>query len=217
MFNNNKSDFGATIGGFLIVGFLALLLGITMWDLKFDFTGETYFTYLGSLFSIVCIIGIITGFICLYKAFLTEGVTFILVSVCALSISGGIYGFPFVVGMPVAIAFLVAFVIAGFMGFREGYLDLAIINGLFGAFALGIFGFTYEPEAMVYLFLGIFTVAAAAVSFYVALVEWMGAQDFIQEYEEAVFGCGCDDECGCGCEDDDECECGENCTCNKDE
>jgi hypothetical protein len=102
------------------------------------------------------------------------------------------------------------------MGFREGYLDLAIINGLFALFSFIAFGFDFEAEA-VFVFLGLFMIAAAAVSFYVAVVEWMGAQDFIQEYEEAVFGgCCCDDDCDCGCEDG-ECDCGDECTCHKDE
>ena len=207
MFNNNKSDFASTIGGFFIVGFVALLLGVYSLDFCWDFMD---YPYMGTIPSIACIIGIITGFICLYKAFLTEGFTFILVSVCGYTVYVSN-------GMMIALAFLVLFAIVGFMGFREGYLDLAIINGLFALFSFIAFGFDFYDAEFIFVFLGLFMIAAAAVSFYVAVVEWMGAQDFIQEYEEAVFGgCCCDDDCDCGCEDG-ECTCGDECTCHKDE
>jgi len=207
MFNNNKSDFAATIGGFFLVGFFALCLAINVLDARFEWTDGMY---MGSLFLVASVIGLITGFVCLYKAFLTEGMTFILVSVCALCISGGIIGNP-AHGISLSLVFLVAFAIVAFMGFREGYLDLTIINGLFAIFSFIYFGFTFEA-AVIFVLAALILLAAAAVSFYVAVVEWMGAQDFIQEYEEAVFGgccddnCCCDDDCDCDC-DDDECDC----------
>ena len=206
MFNNNKSDFAATIGGFLLVGFIALLLGVFTLDRILEFME---YSYMGSLPFLACIIGILAGFICLYKAFLTEGFTFILVSVCG-------YVAYTSEGMMIALAFLALFAIVAFMGFREGYLDLTIINGLFAIFSFIYFGFTFEA-AVIFVLAALILLAAAAVSFYVAVVEWMGAQDFIQEYEEAVFGgCCCDDDCDCDCEDG-ECDCGDECTCHKDD
>ena len=219
MFNNNKSDFAATIGGFILVGFLALCLAVRTLDIKYEFVD--YFVYnMSNLAFTITVVGVLCGIVCLYKAFLTEGFTFLLVSLFAYATAG------MDAALPVAIAFLAVFVIVGFMGFREGYLDLAIINGLFAVYAFSYLGFFYDAESFIFLFAGILMILAAAVSFYVAVVEWMGAQDFIQEYEEAVFGCCCDDDCccedddcgcGCGCEDDDcECECGDDCTCHKD-
>ena len=207
MFNNNKSDFAATIGGFLLVGFIALLLGVFTLDRILEFME---YPYMGSIPFLACIIGILAGFICLYKAFLTEGFTFILVSVCG-------YVAYTSEGMMIALAFLALFAIVAFMGFREGYLDLAIINGLFAIFSFVGFGFDLADAEFMYVILGLVLLAAATVSFYVAVIEWMGAQDFIQEYEEAVFGgCCCDDDCDCDCEDG-ECDCGDECTCHKDD
>lgn len=210
MFNNNKSDFAATIGGFILVGFVAACVAMSALDYNFGFSENGY--SMGSIPLFTMFLGLFVGIVCLYKAFLTEGMTFILVSLCAYLIEPGTHW----IGL--SIIFLVTFAIVGYMGFREGYLDLAIINGLFGICAFCSFGFTYSSGDIMLLFIGLIMLAAAVISFYVAVVEWMSAQDFIQEYEEAVFGCG-DDCCCCegGCECDDEvCECGEeNCTCNK--
>jgi hypothetical protein len=208
MFNNNKSDFAATIGGFILVGFLALCLAVRTFDIKFDFVDYIVHDMSGVAF-LITVVGVFCGIVCLYKAFLTEGFTFILVPLFAYATAG------MDAALPVAIGFLIVFLIIGFMGFREGYLDLAIINGLFAVYAFAYLGFFYDAESFIFLFAGILMVLAAAVSFYVAVIEWMGAQDFIQEYEAAIFGCCCDDDdCCCGCEDDD-CECGDDCTCHK--
>lgn len=216
MFNNNRSDFAATIGGFFLVGFFAACLGISHLDIKFNF--DDVHLYIGRVIFIATVLGIFAGLVCLYKAFLTEGMTFLLVSVCSLVITGGLFGEPSA-GISLSIAFLVAFAIVGYMGYREGYLDLAIINGLFGAYAFFTFGFAYMPGDFIHVLLGIVMILVSVCSFYVAVVEWMGAQDFIHDYEEAMFEGYCDDDCNCGCDEVCECEkCGceskDTCTCD---
>ncbi|MGN1044645.1 MAG: hypothetical protein ACI4Q9_01650 [Candidatus Methanomethylophilaceae archaeon] len=209
MFDTKRSDFATTIGGFLLVAFFALCIGLRMFNIELDlFEGEGIL----KLTRLLTVIGVLVGFFCLCKAFLTEGFTFLLVTAFGYAAASAIPP----VGLDLAIGMCALFAVVAFMGYREGYLDLTIINALFALVALLYFGFDLSDMGFVYIILGLLLIVAAGVSGYVAVVDWISAQDFILEYEEEVFGdcCCCDDD-DCCCDDDDDCCCDDDCDCHK--
>ena len=217
MFDTKKSDFATTIGGFLLVGFLALCIGLRLLNIEFDMFGGAGVVNLSFLLTTI---GVLVGFFCLYKAFLTEGFTFLMVSAFGYACFSAT---TVPVGLDLAIGMCALFAIIAFMGFREGYLDLTIINVAFAVVALVYFGFDLSDMGFLNIILGLLLFVAAGVSGYVAVVDWISAQDFILEYEEEVFGdccccdddCDCDDDCCCEEEEEDDCGCGDDCCCHK--
>ena len=217
MFDTKKSDFATTIGGFLLVGFLALCIGLRVLNIEFDMFGGAGVLNLSFLQTTI---GVLVGFFCLYKAFLTEGFTFLMVSAFGYACFSAT---TVPVGLDLAIGMCALFAIIAFMGFREGYLDLTIINVAFAVVALVYFGFDLSDMGFLNIILGLLLFVAAGVSGYVAVVDWISAQDFILEYEEEVFGdccccdddCDCDDDCCCEEEEEDDCGCGDDCCCHK--
>ena len=217
MFDTKKSDFATTIGGFLLVGFLALCIGLRLLNIELDLFNGAGVVNLSFLLTTI---GVLVGFFCLYKAFLTEGFTFLMVSAFGYACFSAT---TVPVGLDLAIGMCALFAIIAFMGFREGYLDLTIINAAFAVVALVYFGFDLSDMGFLNIILGLLLFVAAGVSGYVAVVDWISAQDFILEYEEEVFGdccccdddCDCDDDCCCEEEEEDDCGCGDDCCCHK--
>ena len=212
MYNDDRSDFAAPIVGFLYVGFVAIMVGV------YAITGciESLRLNLDSaVFYYAGIAGFVIAGFNLYKAYIPEGVTFGLVAFVAFAsqnlfvwtqVDINEYAFHAVSAfLAAAIALLVLFVLAGILSFLRGYLDLAIINGAMGAAAFFIIGWS-GPKA-VFIVGGIVALVAAGVALYVAFVDWMFAQDVLEDIEDDF--CCDDDECDCGCEHGEDCECDE--------
>ena len=85
MFSTERSDFGSTIAGYLFAAILLILGGLQFLNLQF----ELFDTTNPVPFRILAILLVVSGAIALWKAYIIDGVTFMIV---ALSGSGFTFG-----------------------------------------------------------------------------------------------------------------------------
>ena len=193
MFSTERSDFGSTIAGYLFAAILLILGGLQFLNLQFDLFDTTN----PVPFRILAILLVVSGAIALWKAYIIDGVTFMIVA-----LSGS--GFMIATLDPMfMITIAIAALATAFMSYRAGdYFVLALnvavaISVVLISLIANVDAISDNPAIT-----GAFLLVAGAIAGYLCLSDWMLVQDIAMDYEEEMFG---DDECDCG--DDCECHC----------
>ena len=195
MFSTERSDFGSTIAGYLFAAILLIFAALQLFNGQFKlFDNSVAVPFVTLAFLLVC-----ASAIALWKAYIIDGVTFMLVGLTAYTfVYNGVTMF--------SIAIAIAAVFAGFMAFRVG--DVFVL-GLNAVLAISNILMAFTPKATFLadnpVIAGIFVLIAGLVAGYLCLSDWMLVQDISMDYEEEMFDDCCDDECDCG--DDCECHC----------
>ena len=202
MFNDDRSDFAVPIAGLFMFGVMSLLFALLMLNTKYDLADADSATMAVSVLSVIGILGIIDGAIALKKAYLVEGFSFITYSVFALCCSGLVLSTGN--NLMLGIVALVVMLFLAFMSFRAEVLDMAVIDLLLGIALLLMLGF----EDM-FLIASIFMILVFLVCAYACFNDWSYVQEVLEDYEDAMYEDGSDDDgCECGCHDD-HCDCGD--------
>ncbi len=199
MFSTERSDFGSTIAGYLLVAIALILGGLQFLNVQF----ELFDTTNPMMFRILAILLVAAGAIALWKAYIIDGVTYIIVG---LSCSG----FMIMTLDPMFMfALAIAAVATAFMAFRVG--DIFVL-GLNVALAVSMILIAFlDGENFVSdnpVIISIFLLICGVIAGYLCISDWMLVQDISMDYEDEMFG---DDDCCC-CDDD--CECGDDCECH---
>ena len=197
MFSTERSDFGSTIAGYLLAAILLLLGGLQFLNLQYDIFDTTNPT----MFRILAILLVAAGAIALWKAYIIDGVTYIIV---------GLSGSGFMIGT-LDPMFMVALAIAAgataFMSYRVGDIFVLGFNVIL-AVSMILIAFIGNVDFIADnpIIISIFLLIAGVIAGYLCISDWMLVQDIAMDYEEEMFDdCCCDDECDCG--DDCECHC----------
>ncbi|MFA6680244.1 MAG: hypothetical protein WCR96_07140 [Candidatus Methanomethylophilaceae archaeon] len=194
MFSNEKSDFAVPVVGSLLLAMILFIYGLNSINYEYDFLESSY-----SLSIVLLVLGILLTFFAsaaLWKAYLIEGMTFLLIGITSICI--GFFGFG-VDDVFILVIVIVAAVIA-FMSYRAGDMITLLINILVAVAFIGtLSGIDYDYT----LIFGILTLVAGIIALYASVDDWMLVQDVASEYADDLFDE--DDECNCGC--DDNCDC----------
>ena len=195
MFSTERSDFGSTIAGYFLAAIALLFGGLKLLNIQCNLFPDINYTPFG----ILALLLICAGAIALWKAYIIDGITFMIVGLTAYAFSVG--------NVPM---FLIALAFAasatGFMSFRVGDMFVLSLNvcvaiaSLIGALSAKVTFFVDNPVVS-----GIFLFIAAGLAGYLCISDWMLVQDIAMDYEDEMF-----DDCCC---DDDECCCGDDCDC----
>ena len=202
MFSTERSDFGSTIAGYLFSAILLLFGGLQLLNQQF----EMFDASLDIPFRTLALLLVCASAIALWKAYIIDGVTFMLV---------GLTAYAFVAGnVPMfLIAIAIAALAAAFMSYRVGDVFVLGLNVVL-AIAVILMAFSVKADFLGDnpIVAGIFFLIAGCVAGYLCLSDWMLVQDISMDYEEEMMGdCCCDDdECCC----DDDCDCGDDCECH---
>ena len=197
MFSTERSDFGSTIAGYLFAAILLLFSGLQLLNAQCDLFENS----MDIPFRTIALLLVIASGIALWKAYIIDGVTFILV---------GLSGSGFMIGTldPMfMIAIAIAALATAFMSYRVGDVFVLGLNVTLAVSAVLIalitnIDFISDNPIVTSIFLLIGGIIAG----YLCLSDWMLVQDIAMDYEEEMFDdCCCDDECDCG--DDCECHC----------
>jgi len=196
MFSNEKSDFAVPVVGSLLLAMVLLVYGLSSINYEYDFL-ESYSTPI-----VLLVLGILLTFFAsaaLWKAYLIEGMTFLLIGITSICVSFlGLVDFDDIL---VLIVVITAAVIA-FMSYRAGDMITLIINALIAVAFVGKLSCINYDYTLIF---GILTLIAGIIALYASMDDWMLVQDVASEYADELFDE--DDECDCGCND-------ENCNCS---
>ena len=196
MFSTERSDFGSTIAGYLFAAILLLFSGLQLLNAQCDLFENS----MDIPFRTIALLLVIASGIALWKAYLIDGVTFMIV---------GLLAYAFIAGnVPM---FLIALACAAsataFMSFRVG--DVFVLSLNVGV-AIGAIIMALMPKVTFLgdnpIVAGIFFFLCAGLAGYLCISDWMLVQDIAMDYEEEMF-----DDCCC---DDDDCCCGDDCECH---
>ena len=186
------------IAGYLLVAITLILGGLQFLNLQFELFDTTNVM----IFKILPILLIAASAIALWKAYIIDGVTYIIVG---LSCSGFVLG-TFDPMFMIAIA--VAAVATAFMAYRVG--DIFVL-GLNAAFAASMILMAFLDGANFISdnpgILCIPLLISGIIAGYLCISDWMLVQDISMDFEEEMYG---DDKCCC----DDDCDGGDNCQCH---
>ncbi|MFA5453661.1 MAG: hypothetical protein WC248_08820 [Candidatus Methanomethylophilaceae archaeon] len=212
MFSNEKSDFAVPVVGSLLLAMILFIYGLNSINYEYDFLESSY-----SLSIVLLVLGILLTFFAsaaLWKAYLIEGMTFLLIGITSICI--GFFGFG-VDDVFILVIVIVAAVIA-FMSYRAGDMITLLINILVAVAFIGtLSGIDYDYT----LIFGILTLVAGIIALYASVDDWMLVQDVASEYADDLFDE--DDECNSNEDIDEECDhvscsvghkCDDNCDCN---
>ena len=206
MFSTERSDFGSTIAGYLLVAITLILGGLQFLNLQFELFDTTNVM----IFKILPILLIAAGAIALWKAYIIDGVTYILVGLSCSGFVLGTFDPMFMVALAIAAA------ATAFMAYRVGDIFVLGLNAAFAvsivtiAFLDGVNFISDNPGVI-----SIFLLISGIIAGYLCISDWMLVQDISMDYEEEMMGdCCCDDDCDCS--DDCECHChDEECQCEE--
>ena len=201
MFSTERSDFGSTIIGYFLSAIALLFGGLKLVNMQFDwFPGTSY-----APFTILALLLICASAVALWKAYIIDGITFMLAGLISYAFVGG--------NLPVfLIVVTIAAAVAAFMAIRVGDVFVFAVNvtlgigALMGMLAAKVTLFVDNP-----MISGLFLIISGLIAGYLCISDWMLVQDISMDYEEEMFGedgCCCDDDCDCGCHDKD-CQCEE--------
>ena len=203
MFSTERSDFGSTIAGYLFSAIALIFAALQLFNLQFDMFESSLAVPFGTLAFLL----IVASAIALWKAYIIDGVTFMLVGLVSYAfVAGDVPLFLIVIG--------IAALATGFMSYRVGDVFVLGLNVLL---AISMFLAAFAPKAAFLadnpVIAGIFLLIAGLVAGYLCLSDWMLVQDIALDYEEEMYGdCCCDDDCECG----DDCDCEGECHCHDD-
>ena len=207
MFSTERSDFGSTIAGYLFSAILLLFAGLQLLNQQFEMFKVSFIIP----FQTLALLLVCASAIALWKAYIIDGVTYMLVALTA---------YAFVVGnVPMfLIVIAIAALATAFMSYRVGDVFVLGLNVVL-AIAVILMAFTVKADFLSDnpIIAGVFFLIAGMVAGYLCLSDWMLVQDISMDYEEEMMGdCCCDDDCDCS--DDCECHChDEECQCEEKE
>ena len=199
MFSTERSDFGPTIAGYLLVAAMFITIGASALNAQFDYP-------LGK-FAVMDTMGALgwlligASVIALWKAYVLDGVTFLGAALIAMSMH---FVFSPILVTVIFIAFLVAFMALRVCDYYVLALNAVII--IIAVLRIMLFAevsFLVDNPLIVAIPEFVAGLFAAAL----CINDWVLFQDLAMDYEEEMFGddCCCDDECDCSCEG--ECHC----------
>ena len=204
MFSTERSDFGSTIAGYLLVAITLILGGLQFLNLQFELFDTTNVM----IFKILPILLIAAGAIALWKAYIIDGVTYILVGLSCSGFVLGTFDPMFMIALAIAAA------ATAFMAYRVGDIFVLGLNAAFAvsmvtiAFLDGVNFISDNPGII-----SIPLLISGIIAGYLCISDWMLVQDISMDYEEEMMGdCCCNDDCGDDCEchcHDEECQCEE--------
>lgn len=202
MFSTERSDFAVPITGYLL---MAVVLGITA--LGFLNAGNWLDNYYGfDVVKILSVILVIVGLVSLWKAYIVDGISFVLFGVMSyvIALHNDPSSIPLIIG--------VVMILVAAMAYRAGDI-LVLTNDVLigiGLILIAFYGYNFDAKALA-LVSAIFLILAVAVSLFICYNDWSLVQDIASDYQESMFEgddcCCCGDDCECGCHDDD-CQCG---------
>ena len=198
MFSTERSDFGSTIAGYLFSAILLLFAGLQLLNQQFDM----FETSLDVPFRTLALLLVCASAIALWKAYIIDGVTFMLIGLTA-------YAFVAVNVPMFMIAIAIAALATAFMSYRVGDVFVLGLN-IVRAIAMLLMAFTAKADFLSDnpIIAGVFFLIAGCVAGYLCLSDWMLVQDISMDYEEEMMGdCCCDEDCDCDCDCDEDCEC----------
>ena len=199
MFSTERSDFGSTIAGYFFAAILLILGGLQFLNLQI----ELFDTTNPVPFRILAILLVVSGAIALWKAYIIDGVTFMIVALAGS-------GFMIATMDPMfMITIAIAALATAFMAFRVGDYFVLGLNVVV-AIAVVLISLIEDVDFISDnpVIAGIFFLIGGAIAGYLCLSDWMLVQDIAMDYEEEIFGdCCCDDDCECGDDCGDDCEC----------
>ena len=204
MFSTERSDFGSTIAGYLFSAILLLFAGLQLLNQQFDM----FETSLDVPFRTLALLLVCASAIALWKAYIIDGVTFMLIGLTA-------YAFVAVNVPMFMIAIAIAALATAFMSYRVGDVFVLGLNVVLAIGAI-LMAFTANADFLADnpIIAGIFFFIAGIVAGYLCLSDWMLVQDISMDYEDEMFGdCCCDDDCECG----EDCDCEGKCHCHDEE
>jgi len=196
MFSNEKSDFAVPVVGSLLLAMTLFIYGLYSINYKYDFLTTSY-----SISAVLFVFGILLTFFAvasLWKAYLIEGMTFLLVG--AVSLCAGMLGFQTIKDDILILIVVIIAVVVAFMSYRAGDIIILAINVLIAIASIGMLSCIEYDYVLVF---GILTLIAGMIALYASVDDWMLVQDVASEYADELFD---EDECCC---DDEECNCGE--------
>ena len=214
MFSTERSDYGSTIAGYLLSAVMLIFAALQEFNGQFNLFTES----VDVPFRTLALFLVIAGAIAIWKAYITDGVTFMII---------GLGAYAFVTNVPMfLIALAIAALVTAFMTYRVGDMFALALNAVF-AVAMILVAFTSEADFLADnpVIAGIVFLIGAGIAGYLCLSDWMLFQDIAKDYFDEMFGdeeCCCDDDCCCNDEEchchDGECDChNEECQCEEKE
>ena len=205
MFSTERSDFGSTIAGYLFSAMLLIFGALQLINQQFEiFEGSVNLA-----FRTLALLLVGASVIALWKAYIIDGVTYMIVALTAYAFLAMDPMFMF--------AIAIAALATAFMSYRVGDVFVLSLNVIV-AIAVIIIGLSVKVDALSDnpVIAGIALLIAGAIAGYLCISDWMLVQDIAMDYEEEMYGddccCGDDDCCG-----DDECDCEGECHCHDEE
>lgn len=198
MVSNEKSDFAVPVIGSLLLAVTLFIYGLYSLNYKYDFLTSSY-----SILTVLFVFGVLLTFFAvasLWKAYLIEGMTFLLVG--AVSLCTGILGFQNIRDDIIILIVVILAVVVAFMSYRAGDILILSINVLIAIASVGMLSSINFDYVVVF---GILTLVAGIIALYASVDDWMLVQDVASEYADDLYGdeCTCDDE-ECCCNDEEE-------------
>ncbi|MFA6709886.1 MAG: hypothetical protein WC067_04910 [Candidatus Methanomethylophilaceae archaeon] len=193
MFSNEKSDFAVPVIGSLLLAMTLFIYGLYSINYKYDFLTSSY-----SILTVLFVFSILLTFFAvasLWKAYMIEGMTFLLVG--AISLCTGVLGFQNIRDDIIILIVVILAIVVAFMSYRAGDIITLSINVLVAIASVGMLSSIDYDYVVVF---GILTLIAGIIALYASVDDWMLVQDVASEYADDLYG----DECIC---DDEECCC----------
>ena len=207
MFSTERSDFGPTIAGYLLVAAMFITLGASALNAQFDYPlGK--FAIMGMMGALGWLL-IGASVIALWKAYVLDGVTYLGAALIAMSVH---FIFSPVLVAVIFIAFLVAFMALRVCDYYALALNaVIIITAVLRIMLFADAGFIVDNPIIV----AIPEIVAGLFAAALCINDWVLFQDLAMDYEEEMFGddCCCDDDCECS----DDCDCEGECHCHDEE
>lgn len=203
MFTNERSDYAVPIVGYLLVAAILIFEGISAlyYGKILDNDADFHFLMYFSLFLVI------VAFISLFKAYIVDGITFLLIGGTMFAICNLFTYYNMHIDASVDIIIGIALLVAAVMAFRAKDLLVLITDVAAGImfFLDGIFFFNMDLTAVA-IIAAVFAFIGGAMALYICVTDWMLVQDIADQYEQEMLGddcCCCDDECQC----EGECHC----------
>lgn len=198
MYYDDRSDFGAIIAGMVFLLISLLLIGIASLKAGFNlnFGMEWEIEAMGTVFTVLGILGlIITGFV-IYKGFFVEGVLFGVIACWMIFFEPGVI---------FAIVLAVVLALIAVMSFLEKQKEIAILAVVLIVSVILIRATNNDTCVGIG---GIVTVIAAIAVLVLTFLRWREVQNYIEDIENECLDNGC-------CPPGSDCHCKDDCPCEK--
>ena len=197
MFSTKRSDFGSTIAGYLLAAVMLIFAALQLFNSQFDMFDVS----MDVPFRTIAMLCVIASAIALWKAYIIDGMTYMII---------GLGAYAFITNVPMFLIVLaIAAIFTAVMSYRGGDVFVLSLNALV-AVAFLLMAFTAKADFLADnpAIAGAFFLIAGLLAGYICFNDWSLFQDIVMDYEDEMFG---DDDCCCG---DDDCECGDDCECH---